>query len=981
MPNRLEELANSLGPAATRTRERRRKPKPKKKAPPVTSTTPAPTTPPTLAGSPATRKPAVAAASRARATAAIDYTVPGIVEALAQPTSMTCWATVTTIMSMWREQRSTSIENVLGRIGAAYATKYKSNLGLSAAEKTPFLAAAGLTYEVPASRTAAGWESLLRTYGPLWVTTDEQPGAAFAIHARVMTGIHGDGTPSGTTIDIVDPNGGRSYREKLDAFFANFESEAMDPKRPLRIQVVHWPKDVTLNVRQLQGSRARAYAEALASGRFATVDDAEFEPPYREGSDGRHAPSAHSAFAHGLKAAATMGATDVHWAADADSIDYRHLAAPIDTKPFDLTGDILDRLTRYNRFSLGAATQLVVFGLRGCTLDADVAAPTAKVSVREIEPNHFDARCVIGVWDRKANTIAVFQASTVPNWEYMEVYREDHGRKANLLPTGLYQLTVGTHRAKRKNSAGALVDNPGRVQGALRNDRHVVVLRSEDDLTYSVHDTWDKTVASDNLHPAIVAPNAGSSTVPDFSSAGCSTIPGTSVSDTPAGAWADFRKALGLNNANPRADDGQSFPYLLLTGRDARLASGGNASLGRLRFGSSGDDVRQLQDALAKHAKKYYTGKNDRNFGARTAMAFIRYQKDQAGGAADGIVLPADAAALGFPLNAGAVASESKAMDVTGTVTDIVTGLFKKWRARPEEGRFAVESDISEIIHEDTAATQQWKRKTADFILQATQPSIGAKDIARGDIKGGKTFHMRFRVTFEYNGADIRAAQVQRLVQDSTGLTNEKFSAKFVAKKGSAPNAESSKIDFIFNGKWDPGIGSKSFDFAGKLAVESDGFIDLDLDKNDRVSVEFTNGTTFANVTQTNLAIPRVYKFWQVILFDVDSSTVGDKWVKRIQERLKKLQSENTTRYNRIRSGAIPITVEGFASATGKEKHNRPLSLKRAQAVKTILQQELTTGAKLLEGAHSEPDATTPTKDEKEEALDRRVEIRFEVAE
>ena len=35
MPNRLEELANSLGPAATRTRERRRKPKPKKLEMPI----------------------------------------------------------------------------------------------------------------------------------------------------------------------------------------------------------------------------------------------------------------------------------------------------------------------------------------------------------------------------------------------------------------------------------------------------------------------------------------------------------------------------------------------------------------------------------------------------------------------------------------------------------------------------------------------------------------------------------------------------------------------------------------------------------------------------------------------------------------------------------------------------------------------------------------------------------------------------------
>ena len=964
MPNRLEELANSLGPAATRLRDRQRKPK--RSGSPVGTVAPS---------SPST--PAVA-----RAAVAIDYKVPGIVAPLAQPSSLTCWATVTTMMMMWREQASMTIDSAIGRVGASYLAKFRSNQGLLAAEKPPFLAAVGLAYEYPQSLTAQGWETLLRRFGPVWVTTDEQPGAGFAIHARIMMGIHGDGTAAGTSIDIVDPSGGRSYAESFETFRVKYESEAMDPKRPLRLQIVHWPQDVAYHVARLQGVRATAYAQALSSGRFATVDDAEFEPPYREASDGQHAPSAHSAFAHGLKAAKVLGAGDVRWASDADSIDYRHLSTAMDTRPFDLTSDELDRLSRFNRFAYTAADQRVVFGLRGCTLDADVATPQAKVTVREVEPNHIDSRCVIGVWDRTAKTVVAFQASTVPNWEYMEVYREDHGRKANLLPTGRYRLTVGTHRARRKNSAGGVVDNPGRIQGALRNDEEVVVLRSEDDLTYTVRDTWDRTVPNDNIHPAIVAPNAGNSTVPDFSSAGCSTIPGASVSDTPVGSWAAFRIALGLNNANPRANDGQSFAYLLLTGREARLAAAGNTTLGRLRFGAHGDDVRLLQEALIRHPKKYYKGKVDSDFGAGTSMAFIRYQRDNAGGAADAIVAPADATALGFTLSpAAAAASGSKGMDVTGTLIDIAKGIFKKWRQRPEEGRFALESDLSEVLHEDTAATQQWNRKSAEFLFKATQPGVGAKDIARGDFKGGKDFHLRMRVSFEFNGADIRAAQVQRVVQGSTGLINEKFTIKFDARKGSAPKAESSKVDFIFKGTWDPGIGNKSFDFTGKLAVESDGFIDLDLDKNERVSVEFTNGTTFANVQLTKLAIPRIFKFTHITLFDINSSVIAPKWVKRLQDRLNKLKEDNPTRYNRLRTGLIPVFVEGYASATGTEKKNRTLAADRQVAVTKLLTQELTTGVKILVGSHGEPDPTTPTKDEKEDMLDRRVEIRFEVAE
>ena len=68
MPNRLEELANSLGPAATRSRERSRK-RGKKKAravaaPPPSSLPTAPTAPSRAYG---------ARARIARAAAAIDY--------------------------------------------------------------------------------------------------------------------------------------------------------------------------------------------------------------------------------------------------------------------------------------------------------------------------------------------------------------------------------------------------------------------------------------------------------------------------------------------------------------------------------------------------------------------------------------------------------------------------------------------------------------------------------------------------------------------------------------------------------------------------------------------------------------------------------------------------------------------------------------------------------------------------------------------
>ncbi|WP_258389042.1 papain-like cysteine protease family protein [Paenibacillus spongiae] len=53
-----------------------------------------------------------------------------------------------------------------------------------------------------------GIEYLLKLYDPLWATTDEDPTANFSIHARIISGISGDGTPDGTLLRIIDPAGG-----------------------------------------------------------------------------------------------------------------------------------------------------------------------------------------------------------------------------------------------------------------------------------------------------------------------------------------------------------------------------------------------------------------------------------------------------------------------------------------------------------------------------------------------------------------------------------------------------------------------------------------------------------------------------------------------------------------------------------------------------------------------------------------------------
>ena len=898
----------------------------------------------------------------ARAASAVNYRVPGSVMPLAQPNSMACWATVATMMISWRKQVSMSIPSALTPAGKKWVDTFTANTGLAGSEKAPFLAAVGLVSELPQSLSPAGWEQLLKRYGPLWVTTDEDPSAGFAIHARILTGIIGDGTGVGTTLDIVDPAGGTAYQESFDTFVRKFESEALAGK-PLRVQIVHWPHDIGYEVTKLVRTKSAAYALGLSVGRFVTVDEDEFEPAYKEEAAEHVVTRATSAFAFGLKPPPAMTATDVRWARDADSADYRHLAAPIDTAPFTLTGAIVKRLATCNRFTFDGMDEKVVFGLRGCTLDAPIAQFADAISVHEIEPNHIDNRCVIGVWDRTTGKLVAFPASTVPNWEYMERYRQNHARKANQQPTGCYALTVGTHRPKSKN----------RIQGALRNAAKIVVLRSEDDLTYTTRDTWDETTPYDNLHPGIIAVNTGQSTTPDYSSAGCSTIPGTQPNDEPAGTWKQFRAALGLNNTNPTRDDGHKFAYLLLTGREARLATL-SAPLDRLRFGSRGPEVRQLQEAMAKLPGKYFTGSPDAIFGSSTAMALIKLQKDRDAGAADGIVSPRDAAQLGVALSTATV----KQLGIGDIIGDLARGIWKAITKRAEEGRFSVTSDLAEFMHDDTASTRQWTRKTATFTLKGTVPGSGLKDLGRADPALAHEKLFKFMLDFEYNGYDVKNAQVTRVSQGSSEMTRGQFNAIFKAKNATTVGAEVARIELVLTGKWDPGLGDKTFDVTGKAFVEADGDIGFDLDKNERVSINFFAGGTFSGVQTTPGKAPASVKRATSVFFSPPGSDkVSEKEMSAVKKWIAALRGDDV-RYRRLRAGKIEINVEGHASATGKGQLNQDLSRRRAKKIVDLLRDELGSEAKIIVAAHGEDDPAQ--KLEKEEEHLRRVDIWFEVA-
>lgn len=345
--------------------------------------------------------------------------------------------------------------------------------------------------------------------------------------------------------------------------------------------------------------------------------------------------------------AAGLNPNHVAWnSKDDEQPDYRHLDTRHAGKVFEALPEDLDLLIRCNFFQAPQNQPLVIFALRGAKLvGSQVQLDRDSVMMQDQRPDHRTFRCVIGVYDRARRKLSAFQASTVPNAKFVHLcYSQSQAGSSlgsltgNILPTGCYTYTVGTHKAGQ----------PGEIRGALRLSKtstgadRVMVLRSIEDVTYDRLDVWHDCIPADNIHPGQL--NTG------FSSAGCLTLPGSFRNGQHTGAWAQFRAALGLTGQN---ENGRQFRCVLLTGLDAAVSAalreeGALAdddrvreNMVRLRHGSQGEPVRKLQDALGLEPDQ------SQLVGPVTRAALIQRQQQHLGWA-DGILSPAVDRELGL---------------------------------------------------------------------------------------------------------------------------------------------------------------------------------------------------------------------------------------------------------------------------------------------------------------------------------------------
>ncbi len=159
----------------------------------------------------------------------VPYSVPGTKTVLAQPSPMGCWATVYCMMRSWKDQSSYGIRDAVLKVGQKWATHYDKSFpptaqGLPSTEFGAFLQDARMSHQPMMNLPIDEWARLLRERGLLWIGASVTVNPNTGLHSRILEGMSGNGEPTGTSMKIIDPDGGRQYSESFMVFLAKYES-------------------------------------------------------------------------------------------------------------------------------------------------------------------------------------------------------------------------------------------------------------------------------------------------------------------------------------------------------------------------------------------------------------------------------------------------------------------------------------------------------------------------------------------------------------------------------------------------------------------------------------------------------------------------------------------------------------------------------------------------------------------------------------
>ncbi len=155
----------------------------------------------------------------------VNFEVGGIINPVDQGESHFCWLATTATLFSWSRLRRLSMSETAALLGSPFTDYYAAGDALDAQLVPLFLQRSGLIAPAGQSRTAKGWEELLKAHGPIGVGIDADAPDNYMSHLVTMYGIVGDGTANGTIVKLIDPSGGRrlsiSFRELAQRYGAN----------------------------------------------------------------------------------------------------------------------------------------------------------------------------------------------------------------------------------------------------------------------------------------------------------------------------------------------------------------------------------------------------------------------------------------------------------------------------------------------------------------------------------------------------------------------------------------------------------------------------------------------------------------------------------------------------------------------------------------------------------------------------------------
>lgn len=327
------------------------------------------------------------------------------------------------------------------------------------------------------------------------------------------------------------------------------------------------------------------------------------------------------------------------------------------------------------------------------------------------------------------------------------------------------------------------------------------------------------------------------------------------------------------------------------------------------------------------------------------------------------------------------VATAGEAIGLGITVFSSVSGVMA------QTGGFRSQSATVSALHPNTPASQTFRRCELDFRLDARKPNIATQVLqqqgrtpAEINAMSGEKFW--FRLSFEYNGNDLRGVTVQPLFARSDSLRKSVFETIWTSADANDTRNPVAEVRLLLQGRWEvydptPFTTNDTVSFGGRLTVNARGLAKLEMSFSERdwVSVGVPPSAIppclpvmpwLPPPPRREIRMPIV----NVVTFAVNSDRIVETDERRLMTWLNNLSPAIKAG---IASGTSPIQAEGFASTTQGGPANVVLSRRRAARVAQLIRDALGSNTAVNVLARGEYQARTP--DRVESPAERRVVI------